>query len=98
MDARTPARLRDVETLAVDEFHLKIVAPNAPESVLQVLVSGDPHPRINVGDRVENIIVDKSSLPAQVGLVVKCVHHSVDTHFGKTRMTTRLETDARPLE
>jgi hypothetical protein len=47
MDAGTAARLRDVDTLAIDEFHLKIVTPHSPESVLQVLVSGDP--RINVG-------------------------------------------------
>ena len=98
MDSGTAARLRDVETLAIDEFHLKIVSPHDPDSVLQMIVSGEPHPRINVGDRVENLIVDKSSLPAQVGLVVRCVHHSVETHFGKTLMTTRLETDARALD
>jgi hypothetical protein len=96
-DLGTAARPRDVATLAIDEFHLKIVAPNSPDSVLQVFVSGDPHPRINVGDRVENMLVDKSN-PSQVGLVVTCVDHSVDTHFGKTRMTTRLETEARPLQ
>ena len=98
MDSGTAARLRNVETLAIDEFHLKIVAPNAPDSVLQVIVSGEPHPRINVGDRVENMVVDKSNLSAQIGLVVSCVHHSVETHFGKTLMATRLETEARPLE
>lgn len=98
MSSGTAARLRDVATLAIEEFHLKIVAPHAPESVLQVLVSAVPHPRINVGDRVENMIVDKSRLLAQVGLVVTFVHHSVETHFGKTRMTTKLETEARALE
>ena len=98
MSLGTPPRLRDVDTLVIDEFHLKIVAPHAPESVLQVLVSAVPHPRINVGDRVENMVVDKSNLPAHVGLVVTCVHHSVETHFGKTRMTTRLETELRPLQ
>jgi hypothetical protein len=97
MSLGTAARLREVETLAIHEFHLKIVAPNSPESVLQVLVSSVPHPRINVSDRVENMILDRSGLPHQVGLVVKCVHHSVETHFGKTRMTTRLETEAGPL-
>ena len=98
MDAGTAARLRDVDTLAIDEFHLKIVAPNSPESVLQVLVSEYPHPRINVGDRVENMIVDKANLPAQAGLVVSCVHHSVLTRAGRTCMTTRLETEVKPLE
>jgi hypothetical protein len=62
------------------------------------LVSRNPHPRINVGDRVENMVQDKSKLPAGVGLVVTCVHHSLDTHAGKHYMTTRLETNDRPLE
>ena len=48
MSLGTAAGLRDVATLAIEEFHLKIVAPNSPESVLQVLVSAVPHPRINV--------------------------------------------------
>jgi hypothetical protein len=82
MSSGTAARLRDVPTLAIDEFHLKIVAPHAPESLLQVLVSAVPNPRISVGDRVENMILDSSN-PAQVALVVTCVHHSVEAHFGR---------------
>jgi hypothetical protein len=77
MSVGTAARLHEVETLAIHDFHLKIVAPNSPESVLQVLVSSAPHPRISV-DRVENMILDRSGLPHQVGLVVKRVRWSED--------------------
>jgi len=84
------------DAMAIDEFHLKILAPNTQDSVLQVFVSADPHPRFTVGDRVENMIVDRWKLPSGAGMVVTCVHHSVDTHSGKTDMTTRLETDVRP--
>jgi hypothetical protein len=38
--------LRDVETLVIDEFHLKIVAPDSPESVLQV--SSELPPRLRL--------------------------------------------------
>jgi hypothetical protein len=33
MSLGTAARLRDVAALAIDEFHLKIVAPHASEAV-----------------------------------------------------------------
>ena len=95
----TAARMREVETVKVQEYHMKILAPGSTKATIQLLVSDQPHPRINVGDRVENM-VDKTKLLSGVnGLVVTCVHHSLDMHLGKTCMTTRLQTDARgPFE
>ena len=84
------------DVTVIDEFHLKILAPNTQDFVLQVFVSAGPHPRFTVGDRVENMIVNRPKLPSGGGMVVTCVHHSVDTHSGKIYMTTRLETDVRP--
>jgi len=82
--------------VGVQEYHLKILAPGKTDEVFQVLVSSHPHPRINVGDQVENMVLDKAKLPANArALIVTCVHHSLDTHFGNTIMTTRLETAAK---
>ena len=39
----TAARRSKVDTLAIDEFHLKIDAPH-DRLVLQILASGNPHP------------------------------------------------------
>jgi hypothetical protein len=94
MDGRgVPVRLREVDTVAIDEFHLKVEAPHSRDVILEIFISGEPHPRINVGDRVEHMVLDKSKLTESGGLVVTCVHHSVEKHLGKTIMTTRLETE-----
>src|SRR5262245_36254749 len=91
----TAARMKDVETATVQEYHLKILAPGSTRATIQVLVFEHPHPRINVGDRVENLVLDKRKLPnGPVGLVVTCVHHSLNQHLGKSCMTTRLQTEA----
>ena len=68
--ASVPARSRDAETLAIGEFHLKW--RRMPRSLLYS--SWCP------GDRVENMIVDKSDLPAQAGLVVTCVFGRYASH------------------
>ena len=95
----TAARMREVETVKVQEYHMKILAPGSTRATIQLLVSDQPYPRINVGDRVENMVLDKTKLSPANGLVVTCVHHSLNIHSGKTRMTTRLQTDARgPFE
>ena len=92
----TAARVRHTETVMVQEYHLKILGPGSTREAIQLLVSEHPHPRINVGDRVEHLVVDKRKLPSPlVGLVVTCVHHSLDQNLGKTRMITRLQTEAR---
>jgi len=100
MAVGTAARMRDEETVTVQEYHLKILAPGSTRVTIQQLVSEHPHPRINVGDRVENLVLDKRKLPSPPGgLVVTCVHHSLDQHLGKTRMSTRLQTETRgPFE
>jgi hypothetical protein len=96
----TAARIREVETVKVQEYHMKILAPGSTRATIQLLVSDHPHPWINVGDRVENMVLDKTKLPSPAnGLVVTCVHHSLNIHLGKTCMTTCLQTDARgPFE
>ena len=75
MSASTPRLSR--ATVKIDEYQLKVTAPNKGEVVLGVFVSAVPHPRINVGDRVENLIVDKSLLPSGSAVIVTCVHQSV---------------------
>ena len=100
MATGTAARMREVETVTVEKYHLKILAPGSTKATIQVLVSEHPHPRINVGDRVENLVLDSTKLPnGPVGLVVTCVHHSLGKHLGKTCMTTHLQTESRgPFE
>ena len=100
MATGTAARMQDVETVTVQEYHMKILAPGSTRATIQVLVSEHPHPRINVGDRVEKLVLDNTKLPnGPVGLVVTCVHHSLNKHLGKICMTTRLQTETRgPFE
>ena len=100
MATETAARMRDVETVTVEEYHMKILAPGSTRATIQLLVSEHPHPRINVGDRVENLVLDKTKLPGgPVGLAVTCVHHSLNKHLSKTCMTTSLQTETRgPFE
>jgi len=76
-----------------NEYYLKITAPNDPETVLGLFVRKTPHLRIGLGDYVENLIADRSQLPAGARLVVSRVHHSVDEHLRRTYITTRLETE-----
>ena len=96
MASGTAARMRDVEAVTVQEYHLKILAPGSTRAAIQLLISEHSHPRINVGDRVENLVLDNTKLPSRpVGLVVTGVHHSINKHLGKTCMTTRLETETR---
>jgi hypothetical protein len=91
----TVAKMREVETVAIQEYQLKILAPGSTRAMIQLIVSEHPHPRINVGDRVENLVLDKSKLPgSRVGLVVTCVDHSLDKRLDKNCMTTRLLTEA----
>jgi len=94
MATGTAVRMLEVETVRVQEYHMKILAPGSTRATMQVLVSEQPHPRINVGDRVENLVLNNTKLPnGAVGLVVTCVHHSLNKHLGKTCMTTRLQTE-----
>lgn len=65
--------------------------------MLGVFVSPVPHPRINVGDCVENLIVDRSLLPVRSSLVVTCVHHSVLEHGGKAWVLRKLTTSEHLL-
>jgi len=91
----TAARMRDVETVSVQEYHLKILAPGSTRATIQLLVSEQPHPRINVGDRVEKLVLDNAKFPSgPKGLVVTYIHHSLNKHLGKTCMTTSLQTEA----
>ena len=100
MATGTVARMRDVETIMVEQYHLKILAPGSTRATIQLLVSEHPLPRVNVGDRVENLVLDNTKLPnGPVGLVVTSVHHSLSKHLGKTCMITHLATETRgPFE